>query len=110
MAVENAEVARLLREVADLLELQGANPFRVRAYQTAARTVEELPRPVAELLEEGRQLTDLPGIGEDLAGKIEEIARTGRLAAHRELTRAVPKGLTDIMRLRGQGPKRARAH
>jgi len=109
MAVENAEVARLLREVADLLELQGANPFRVRAYQTAARTVEELPRPVAELLEEGRQLTDLPGIGEDLAGKIEEIARTGRLAAHRELTRAVPKGLTDIMRLRGLGPKRARA-
>jgi DNA polymerase (family X) len=109
MAVENAEVARLLREVADLLELQGANPFRVRAYQAAARTVEELPRSVAELLEEGQQLTDLPGIGEDLAGKIEEIAHTGRLAAHRELTRAVPKGLTDIMRLRGLGPKRARA-
>ena len=109
MAVENAEVARLLREVADLLELEGANPFRVRAYQAAARTVEELPRPVVELLEEGRQLTDLPGIGEDLAGKIEEIARTGRLAAHRELARKVPKGLTDIMRLRGLGPKRARA-
>ncbi len=109
MAVENAEVARLLREVADLLELEGANPFRVRAYQAAARTVEELPRPVVELLEEGQQLTDLPGIGQDLAGKIEEIARTGRLAAHRELARKVPKGLTDIMRLRGLGPKRARA-
>ncbi len=109
MAVENAEVARLLREVADLLELEGANPFRVRAYQAAARTVEELPRPVAELLEEGQPLTDLPGIGEDLAGKIEEIARTGRLAAHRELARKVPKGLTEIMRLRGLGPKRARA-
>jgi DNA polymerase (family 10) len=109
MAVENAEVARLLREVADLLELQAANPFRVRAYQTAARTVEELPRTVAELLNEGQQLSDLPGIGEDLAGKIEEIARTGRLAAHRTLARQVPKGLTDIMRLRGLGPKRARA-
>lgn len=109
MAVENAEVARLLREVADLLELEGANPFRVRAYQTAARTVEELPRPVEEFLGEGQQLTDLPGIGEDLAGKIEEIARTGRLAAHRELTRKIPKGLTEIMRLRGLGPKRARA-
>jgi DNA polymerase (family 10) len=109
MAVENAEVARLLREMADLLELQGANPFRVRAYQAAARTVEELPRPVAELIEEGPPLTDLPGIGEDLAGKIEEIARTGRLAAHRQLARKVPKGLTDIMRLRGLGPKRARA-
>jgi DNA polymerase (family 10) len=109
MAVENAEVARLLREVADLLELEGANPFRVRAYQAAARTVEELARPVVELLEQRQQLTDLPGIGKDLAGKIEEIARTGRLAAHRELARKVPKGLTDIMRLRGLGPKRARA-
>jgi DNA polymerase (family X) len=109
MPVENAEVARLLREVADLLELEGANPFRVRAYQAAARTVEELPQPVGELIGAGKQLSDLPGIGEDLAGKIEEIARTGGLSAHRQLLRKVPKGLTDIMRVRGLGPKRARA-
>ncbi len=109
MAIENAEVARLFREMADLLELEGGNTFRVRAYQTAARTVEELPQPVAELAREGpKRLTELPGIGQDLAGKIIEIARTGRLSALRALERKVPKGLTQLMRVRGLGPKRAR--
>jgi DNA polymerase (family 10) len=110
MPIENAEVARLFREVADLLELQGANAFRVRAYQNAARTVEELPQPVEELVQgNGKRLTELPGIGEDLAGKIGEIVRTGTLGALRELQRKVPKGLADLMRIRGLGPKRARA-
>jgi DNA polymerase (family 10) len=110
MPIENAEVARLFREVADILELQGANAFRVRAYQNAARTVEELPQPVEELVPgNGKRLTDLPGIGEDLAGKIGEIVRTGTLDTLRELRREVPKGLADLMRVRGLGPKRARA-
>jgi DNA polymerase (family 10) len=111
MPVENAEVARLFREVADLLELQGANPFRVRAYQGAARTVEELPQPVEELVHDGgrKSLADLPGIGDDLAGKIEEIVDTGTLRALHQLERKVPKGLTTLMRVRGLGPKRARA-
>ena len=111
MAVENAEVARLFRDVADLLELQGANPFRIRAYQGAARTVEELPRPVEELVRRGgrKSLADLPGIGEDLAGKIQEIVDTGELHALAELERQVPKGLPTLMRVRGLGPKRARA-
>jgi DNA polymerase (family 10) len=110
MPIENAEVARLFREVADLLELQGANAFRVRAYQNAARTVEELPQPVEELVPgNGKRLTDLPGIGEDLAGKIGEIVRTGTLGTLRELRREVPKGVVDLMRIRGLGPKRARA-
>jgi DNA polymerase (family 10) len=109
MPVENAEVARLFREVADLLELRGANAFRVRAYQTAARTVEELPEPVEDLVRgNGKRLTDLPGIGEDLAGKIGEIVRTGTLASLRQLRRKVPKGLADLMQVRGLGPKRAR--
>jgi DNA polymerase (family 10) len=77
--VENAEVARILREVGDLLELEGANVFRVRAYRNAARAVEELPEPVESYLDGGPALTDIPGIGEDLATKIAEIARTGRL-------------------------------
>jgi DNA polymerase (family 10) len=110
MPIENAEVARLFREVADLLELQGENAFRVRAYQTAARTLEELPEPVEDLVRgNGKRLTDLPGIGEDLAGKIGEIVRTGTLGALRQLRREVPKGLPDLMRIRGVGPKRARA-
>ena len=111
MPVENAEVARLFRDVADLLELQGANPFRIRAYQGAARTVEELPRPVEELVRQGgrKSLSELPGIGDDLADKIEEIVDTGRLRALTRLEREVPKGLPDLMRVRGLGPKRARA-
>jgi len=110
MPLENAEVARLFRETADLLELQGANQFRVRAYQNAARTVEELPQAVEELVRgNGKRLTDLPGIGEDLAGKIEEIVRTGSLGALTALRRKTPKGLTTLMRVRGLGPARARA-
>src|SRR5512134_813196 len=109
MPIENAEVARLFRELADLLELEGANTFRVRAYRNAARTVEELPQPVEELVRgNGKRLTDLPGIGDDLAGKIEEVVRTGTLGALRQLQSHLPRGLPALMRVRGVGPKRAR--
>jgi DNA polymerase (family X) len=105
----NAEVAQRLLEVADLLELQLANPFRVRAYRSAARTVEELPRLVLELPEEGpRSLQELPGIGTDLAEKIREIASSGSLPLLAQLRHKVPKGLPELTRLRGLGPKRAR--
>lgn len=108
-AVENAEVARILREVADLLELQSANAFRIRAYRNAARAVEELPGPVgAPGRDGGDSLTDVPGIGEDLAGKIEEIARTGSLSLLRQLKRKAPRGAVELMHVRGIGPKRAR--
>ncbi len=106
----NAEVARYLREVGDLLELKDANPFRVRAYRTAARTVEELSKPVLELPAEGAgSLEELPGIGEDLAGKIRELATAGKLKLLEDLRRKVPKGLPELTRLRTLGPKRARA-
>ena len=106
--VENAEVSRLFQEMADLLEIQGANPFRVRAYRTAARTIDEQAGPVAALArarDDG--LEDLPGIGEDLAGKIREIVRTGTLRDLVALRRRVPRGLVEFTRLRGVGPKRA---
>lgn len=110
VGIENAEVARIFRELADLLEIQEANPFRVRAYRAAARTVEELPEPVDELAQLGPgRLTELPGIGEDLAGKIIEIVHTGSLTALREAARGLPRGLLDLMRVRGLGPKRAKA-
>ncbi len=110
MPVLNAEVARIFREAADLLELQGANVFRVRAYRTAARTVEELPESVEKLLGgDGKALTSLPGIGKDLAGKIVEIVRTGSLPLLAELERAAPAGAAELMHVRGVGPRRARA-
>jgi len=108
--VENAEVARLFRELADLLEIEEANPFRVRAYRTAARTVENHPEAIADLaLHHPGQLTDLPGIGDDLAGKIVEIVRTGGLPALESARRRLPSGLTSLLRLPGLGPRRVHA-
>lgn len=108
--VENAEIARLFNELAELLELQDANPFRIRAYRNAARVIEEQPEPVAGLAREGvKRLDEIPGIGEDLALKIVEIARTGKLKALAEARRGVPRGLVDLMRVRGLGPRKARA-
>lgn len=107
--VENAEIARLFREQADLLEIEGANPFRIRAYRNAARTVESHSASVAELaLAAPKELLDLPGVGEDLADKIGEIARTGRLAALEETTHRLPRGLTELLRLPPLGPRKAK--
>jgi DNA polymerase (family 10) len=106
--IENAEVARILREAGDLLELEDANVFRVRAYRNAARAVEELPEPVESYFNGRRSLTDIPGIGEDLAAKIAEIARTGSLSLLRDLKRDAPKGAVVLMHVRGIGPRRAR--
>ena len=80
MPIHNTDIAAIFDEIADLLEIEGANPFRVRAYRNAARTVQALGRDAATLVEEGFELTRLPGIGKDLAGKIQEIVRTGRCA------------------------------
>lgn len=107
--MDNADIARLLDEVGDLLEILGENVFRVRAYRTAARTVEALAQPVTKLLaRDPDALCELPGIAKDLAGKIGEIAITGDLALRRELAAKVPASLTAMMRVAGIGPKRAK--
>jgi DNA polymerase (family 10) len=109
MTVQNAEVAGLFEELADLLELEGANPFRVRAYRNAARFIRGHARSLAELVDERADLTGLPGIGADLAGKIETIVRTGRLPMLEQLRRRVPAPLVAMTRIEGLGPKRAQA-
>jgi DNA polymerase (family 10) len=106
--MENIEIARLFDEIADLLDIQGANPFRVRAYRTAARTVGTLSAPVETLLSNGDQaLEELPGIGADLAGKIREICQTGTLPLLKQLTARTPETLVALLRIPGLGPKRA---
>ena len=82
MPVHNAEIADIFDHVADLLEIEDANPFRVRAYRNAARTIRDLNRSLAEMLAAGADLADLPDIGDDLAGKIAEIVETGHLSAY----------------------------
>ncbi|MDE2345981.1 MAG: DNA polymerase/3'-5' exonuclease PolX [Gammaproteobacteria bacterium] len=108
MAADNAEIAELFNRYADLLEIQDANPFRVRAYRNAARVVGASSRAVSELVAEGRDLDELPGIGKDLAAKIEVIVHTGRLPQLEQLEKQVPGSLSDLMRLPGLGPKRVK--
>ena len=106
MAVHNASIAETLRRVADLLEIEGANPFRVRAYRRAALTVEDLPQSAANMVAEGKTLVGLPGIGKDLAGKITEIIETGRLKTLAEIEARTPTTLAALTTVPGLGPKR----
>lgn len=106
--MENVEIAQLFREVADLLEIQEANPFRVRAYRNALRTIEAHAVPMRKLVEQGADLTELPSIGKGMSENIHEIVETGRLAVLDGLADEIPEGLIDLMRLPGLGPKKAR--
>lgn len=108
MPVQNADVAELFNRLADLLEIEGANPFRIRAYRNAARTLDELPKSVRVLIAEGKDLAELPGIGKDLAQKIAEVVETGRLEALKEAERRTPRALVELVALPGLGPKRVR--
>src|SRR5213594_4512566 len=107
--MQNPDIARLFDEVADLLEIQDANPFRVRAYRNAARTIRDFPEPLADLVRAGtKDLTDIAGIGDDLAEKITAIVTTGELPLRKELARKLPAGLLDLLRIPGLGPKRVK--
>src|SRR5256886_5534176 len=87
--MQNPDIARLFDEVADLLEIQDANPFRVRAYRNAARTIRDFPEPIADLVRAGtKDLTDIAGIGDDLAEKITDIVTTGELPLRKQLARS----------------------
>lgn len=109
MPSHNADIAAILDDIADLLEIEAANPFRVRAYRNAARQIETLPRDAGVLLAAGDDLTRLPGIGRDLAGKIREIVETGHSRLLEQLKRELPPTLTDLLHLPGLGPKRVHA-
>jgi DNA polymerase (family 10) len=106
MAMTNAQMAKIFGEIADLLELKGENPFRVRAYRRAAMNVEGIPKELSSLGE--KELTAIPGIGKDLAGKIRQYSETGRVDLHEELKKEIPAGLLAILRVPGVGPKTAK--
>jgi DNA polymerase (family 10) len=104
----NRDIAAAFEQVADLLEFQNANPFRVRAYRNAARRVGDLTESVADIVADPeRELTELEGIGKDLAEKIEELVQTGSLHMLNELEQEVPRGVLALLRIPGLGPKKA---
>jgi len=109
MPIHNADIAAMFEEIADILEIQGENPFRVRAYRNAARTLQGLGREAKSFLERGEDLTRLPGIGKDLAAKIKQIVDTGRCEALDKLRKQTSPGLAELLRIPGLGPKRVRA-
>ncbi len=104
----NAEIADVFDQIADLLEFQGANPFRVRAYRNAARTLREMTESLEQMVYTDPQgLTAISGIGADLAEKISTLVKTGTLPLLEELREQVPIGVLQVMRVPGLGPKRA---
>ncbi len=103
--MENPEVAQVFEEIADLLDIQGENPFRVRAYRNAARTIRDLSEPLSKMPQE--KLAELSGIGKDLAGKVRTIVETGDLPLRKELGKQVPSGLRELLTIPDLGPKRA---
>ena len=108
MPVHNEDIAVIFDEMADLLEIEDANPFRVRAYRNAARTIRGLGRELKEMVAQGEDLTRLPGIGKDLAAKIEEILATGHAKALDKLHKEVPASLEALLKIPGLGPKRVK--
>jgi len=106
--LNNAEIAQVLEEVADVLEIQNENTFRVRAYRNAARTIEVQTASLSRMIEEGKPLTDLPGIGKEMANHIKEMVETGTLGFRDRLLSEVPRSLIDLMRLPSVGPKKAK--
>jgi DNA polymerase (family 10) len=101
--LDNFAIARILREIADLLEIKNDNPFKIRAYRNGADIVANHPHQLAAL--EMNALREIPGIGKDLAARIREIAETGDAAFHQELVAEFPASVLDLLHLQGVGPK-----
>ena len=108
MSVHNTEIAEMFSRLAELLEIQGANPFRIRAYRKAAQTVESLPHSLTSMLAEGADLSELPGIGKDLASKIHEIVETGHLSLLDQVSSQLPGQLAELAKIPTLGPKRVK--
>lgn len=108
MPVVNATIAAIFDEIADLLDIQGANPYRIRAYRNAARTIGSLATDIKSIAADPEELKQLPGIGDDLAAKIREIVESGKCVFLERLRKQVPPAVAQLLRIPGLGPKRVR--
>ena len=106
----NSRIADVFEQVADLLEFKGANAFRIRAYRNGARTIRDLPESIESIIDdETRKVTDIDGIGKDLAEKCRVLVESGELPQLNELLEEIPSSVLDILRIPGLGPKKAAA-
>jgi len=106
--MDNVWIARALKDVGSLLEIQDANPFRVRAYANAARSVRDFEEPISELVSSGADLTQIPGVGKEIARHIETLETQGETLLFREVALDVPTSLLEITRLPGLGAKKVK--
>lgn len=106
MQIHNSEIADTFNKLADLLEIKGENPFRIKAYRNAARIISSLSKDLAMMLEEGIDITEIPGIGESIASKIKTIIATHKLPLLQKTESHTPAILSELMRIEGLGPKR----
>lgn len=103
--MKNTEIARVFQEIADLLELKGENPFKIRAYQKVAKTIEHLPRELESMLQDGEELRHIPGVGEAIATKITDLVENGRLELYDKLRQEFPESISHLLKIPGLGPK-----
>jgi len=106
--VENKSIADIFTEIADILDIQGENPFRIRSYRNAARTIGDLTENLENLVKAGGNPEEIPGIGKSMHEKIVEIVKTGKCQSLEELKKKTPPGLTELLRLDGLGPKKVK--
>jgi DNA polymerase (family X) len=103
--VDNATLGRVLHEIADALEIKGENAFRIRSYRLSAESVETWGEDVAEMLRKGESLRAIPGVGEGIAARLREVVETGACTYHEELLSEVPRGLLELLKVPGLGPR-----
>ncbi len=107
MPTTNAEIAAIFENMATLLEMKGDTIFKVRAYQRAARTIEQLSLSLEQAIKDGMDPRQIPGIGKAISEKIQEFLQTGRVAAHDRLVGELPDGVLTLLTIPGIGPKTA---
>jgi DNA polymerase (family 10) len=104
-ALDNKHLANILYETADLLEISGQDPFRIRSYRNAAEAIEGWPQQLSELLGNDKQMLAIPGIGKGMVANINEIFREGKLALHKELLEKFHPSMLELLKIQGLGPK-----
>ena len=108
MAISNIEIADIFTHLAELLEIQGYNSFKIKAYKNAAKEIENLGTSISQMVEKGDDISKIPSIGNHIAKKIVEIVKTGKLSKLKKLQKKFPPHILDLLKVEGIGPKRAK--
>src|SRR5215475_1825793 len=103
--MDNRTVATILYETADLMEIRGDDPFRIRSYRRAAEAIEGLSEALSPLMNEPKKLLEIPGIGKSMASHIQELFQEGKLRLHSELLEKYRPSMLELLKIQGLGPK-----